>query len=156
MVLPAAYGGVDPMQIDYSPQSSTSLIMNSANSGGYLKALETQARLSGDDVDLEKYLDALGQSEYANRAYEYDEYIRSSQYQRMSKDLKEAGLNPYLALNSLTGGSGSSMMGSVASYNSNATKSDRLTSQSNLVKAIAMMFAGVAGSAGAIAKLLAL
>lgn len=123
-----------------------------ANSSGYLAALEEKAKRTGAEADFEKWLDARAQEDYLSRAYAYDEYIRGSQYQRMAADLKKAGLNPYLALNSLSGGSGSSIQGQTIDYNATSSQATKLTAQSNMVKAIALMLTGFFAGAGNIIK----
>lgn len=73
------------------------------------------------EQQLEKAREWQVRSDASARAWE--EYFDSTKYQRMMKDLKAAGLNPWLALNSLNGSSAvGQSSGTTPSY-----KSSKLT-----------------------------
>lgn len=97
-----------------------------------------------DPAYMETYLQLLAERENTANAQKWYERMSDSQYQRAYKDLEKAGINPYLALQSL-GGAGSGSVAPAGSWSSSpyANKvskqqadSQRMTAASNIVKAL--------------------
>lgn len=110
----------------------------------YLGWLKDHAKISPEYA--EKLFDYyVNQANWSN-AVAYDKWTRSHSYQMMVNDLKAAGLNPYLALNSLGGSSGSSVMASSSSANATQWYNTRkLTEKKILANFIASLFGSLAG-----------
>lgn len=68
-----------------------------------------------DDAYKELYIQLLAERENQERAYKWYEDFNNSYFQRTSEDLKKAGLNPWLALQSL-GSAGSGSLSSAGSW----------------------------------------
>lgn len=148
---------VDPTN-EFSEQHSQNLAnANAVNSNfsydsDYLYNIARQARLTGDEAWYEKWLEAMQSESFYNRAVEYDKFVRSNSYQMMVEDLKKAGLNPYLALNSLGGFSGANIQGQASGYGAVSSRAKQQQGQAALLKAILSIFS----SAGALAKIVSL
>lgn len=96
---------------------------------------------------METYLQLLAERENTTAAQAWYEKMSGSQYQRAAKDLQAAGLNPYLALQSL-GGAGSGSVSPAGSWStspySNKMARSQAESQSLNARANAIK-AGLAG-----------
>lgn len=126
------------LQQSNTPQDAASL----------LKELAKQ-----DDAYSEMYLQLLAERENQERAYKWYEDFNSSYFQRTAKDLEAAGLNPWLALQSL-GSSGSGSLTPAGSWSgtsgsSSKVKRDEIKAQ-NLQKITGASIGAVAAILGAI------
>lgn len=68
-----------------------------------------------DEAYKELYIQLLAERENQERAYKWYEDFNNSYFQRTTEDLKKAGLNPWLALQSL-GSSGSGSLSPAGSW----------------------------------------
>lgn len=90
---------------------------------GSLDWLKSMAKTSPEYA--EKLFDYLVNQQNVADAKAYDEYVRKHNYQWMAEDLKNAGLNPYLALNSLGGSSGTNIQAQSGTYGASSAKNTR-------------------------------
>lgn len=70
----------------------------------------------------------------------------STQYQRAVEDMKKAGLNPFLAFDSLRGGSVSSSAGSSSGGSFSSVANSKRENAGNVAKGIMSMLAIIAGA----------
>lgn len=115
---------------DSANDSGWSYDFSNSTAKDYLDFLKEQA--SKDEAWFEKYINALQNESQYSRAVEYDKWLRSNSYQMMVEDLKKAGLNPYLALNSLGGSSGTSLQASSSGMSAVSGKSSLQNALTNM------------------------
>lgn len=120
----------------------------------YLDVLKKKSLAS--DEWLEKYLNFLDNREALSQAQDYDKWVRSNSFQLMAEDLRKAGLNPYFALNSLGGSSGSSMIRNTSGYNANSAvsynKANEIKLTSSILSFISSLLNGIIGSGASIGR----
>lgn len=94
------------------------------NPNAFLNKFSDWLGFTNTQADYDKWkagYNAWYEQKATNSARAWDEYIQSTYYQRMVEDLKKAGLNPWLALNSGIGNTvnySSAGSGSSARYKS--------------------------------------
>ena len=106
-----------------------------------------------DDAYKELYIQLLAERENQERAYQWYEDFNKNYYQRTTEDLKKAGLNPWLALQSLgSGGTGSISPAGSWSGTSGSTKAGKLAEANQELYKQGLASAGtiIAAIAGAI------
>lgn len=130
-----------------TPQSDLSSedISQSSTAENYLDMLKQKS--TQDDFWMEKYIDALERENDVKSAREYDEYVRSHYYQNMSEDLKKAGFNPYLALNSLGGSNGTTIMKNASNYSASSAKASAKNAETREDQVITQTITSLAATA---------
>lgn len=93
----------------------------------------------------EKLFDYLVNQQNVTDARAYDQYVRSHNYQWMSEDLRKAGLNPYLALNSLGGSSGANIQAQGGTYGASSAKNSKDLGNNRILALLLASLLGVSG-----------
>lgn len=109
-----------------------------------------------DPAYMELYLQLLAERENTSNAQAWYEKMSNSSYQRAADDLRKAGLNPWLALQSL-GGAGSGSLQPAGTWSNSAyqNKTNRDQALSNNAKNIIQALGALIGVAAAFAMFLA-
>lgn len=129
---------------DYSSFS----LSNGSSDVGTLDWLRRMAK--NDPEYAEKLFDYMVDQANVGSARDYDKLVRQNSYQWMFEDLKKAGLNPYLALNSLGGSSGANIQAQGNTYGAaKATSSKEI----GYLKTILQFVGNLISSAGSLTKL---
>lgn len=147
----AAKAGFENLKNNFS--SNEAPVFNMPLNSGYIEQLASMAPNS--EAWYEKYLDALANESYYSRAVEYDKFVRSNYYQMMVQDLKKAGLNPYLALNSLGGSSGSNIQGSSSGYGAVSAAASSKKADAAMLRVLTSLLGDIFSSSGQVAKIIA-
>lgn len=137
-----------------SSPSESSAAASSSTAQGYLDILKNYS--TKDDFWMEKYLDALERLEDVKDARDYDLFVRSHSYQLMAEDLKKAGFNPYLALNSLGGSGGANIMKNASNYSASSARATQQNADSKSSQTGAYLVLGLIMAAARFLPLLAL
>lgn len=110
-----------------------------------------------DPAYMETYLQLLAERENTTNAQAWYEKMSGSQYQRAMDDLRKAGVNPWLALQSLGGaGAGSVQPAGTWSTSPYANKISKQQAESQRLNSQATMLKAFAGMSTAVLALLAL
>lgn len=135
---------------DLVPESSFKLDPNK----DYLSRVQKVVKDNPEYMEL--YLQLLAERENTTNAQAWYEKMSGSQYQRAIEDLKKAGINPYLALQSLGGaGSGSVQPSGTWSTSPYANKISKENADSQRLSAASTAIKAFAGISTAILALLA-
>lgn len=123
--------------------SSSASLVDSSVEPGTLEWLKSMAKEHPEYA--EKLLDYYIDQSNVNSAREYDSYIRSHSYQMMVDDLKAAGLNPWLALNSLGASGGANIQANNSTSSAQSTLNSKNLGNN---KILAMLLAALLGTTG--------
>lgn len=118
---------------------------SSSTARNYLDILKEYS--TKDDFWMEKYLDALERENDVRSARNYDQFIRSHYYQIMAEDLKKAGFNPYLALNSLGGSNGTTIMKNSSNYSASSARAAQQNANSKTIDSVVGSIGELVGAA---------
>lgn len=93
-----------------------------SNVGGMFDGSNAAKQQGEQNLELQKQAQGYNSAEAAKQR-EWEEHMASTQYQRAVEDLRKAGLNPWLAVSGINGGSPSGASASSSASSVNMKKS---------------------------------